>query len=408
MNFNQTFDGAVPASKALSRSLNIPAVLLLQRYGVNRFHHLLQQYELRNINKPAEHYGLSLILGGAESNLWDICKTYANMASTLNFFCANKSLYRTKEFSDLNVNADEKKDFGNVQKEKNIISASAIWHTFNAMQNANRPEEDEAWEFYDSSIKLAWKTGTSFGNRDAWAVGTTPKYVVGVWVGNASGEGRPSLIGVESAAPVLFDAFRALPQADWFATSFSELQSADICTQSGMVANENCPTTSELVSNNYNRTAQCPYHRLVFLDSTEQFRVTSNCEKIEKMVQKSWFVLPPVMEWYYKSNHIDYRPLPSFRADCTTDAQSPMDFIYPKENEKIVLAKNFAEKLQPVVLKVAHSNNKATLYWYVDERYVGSTNIIHEKEILCATGEHRITVVDENGSEISRNITVVG
>lgn len=406
-NFNQTFDGAVPASKALSRSLNIPAVLMLQRYGVNRFHHLLQQYQLKNINQPAEHYGLSLILGGAESNLWDICKTYANLASTLNYFCANKSLYRKNEFAELNYDADTKVSFGNEQQEQNFISAAAVWHTFNAMKEANRPEEDEAWEFYDSSIKLAWKTGTSFGNRDAWAVGTTSRYVVGVWVGNASGEGRPSLTGVGSAAPVLFDAFRALPRADWFATPFSELQAVQVCTKSGMLANEYCTFESQLVSNNYNKTAQCPYHRQIFLDRSEQYRVTSECEQVSNMISKRWFVLPPVMEWYYKPNHVDYQPLPPFREDCKTGVHNVMDFIYPKEKEKIVLAKSFEEKLQPVVIKVAHSDKKAILYWYMDESYSGTTSIIHEKEILCATGNHRITVVDENGNEISRTLNVV-
>lgn len=80
------------------------------------------------------------------------------------------------------------------------------------MKEVNRPEGDEAWKFYDSSLEIAWKTGTSFGNRDGWAIGTNSKYVVGVWVGNASGEGRPSLTGVGSAAPILFDVFNLLPR----------------------------------------------------------------------------------------------------------------------------------------------------------------------------------------------------
>ena len=85
------------------------------------------------------------------------------------------------------------------------------------MEEVNRPEGDEAWKFYDSSLKIAWKTGTSFGNRDAWAIGTNSRYVVGVWVGNAKGEGRPTLTGVTSAAPILFDVFNLLPRQRWFA-----------------------------------------------------------------------------------------------------------------------------------------------------------------------------------------------
>ena len=70
-----------------------------------------------------------------------------------------------------------------------------------------RPEGDENWQFFDAAQPLAWKTGTSFGYRDAWAIGTTKDYVVGVWVGNADGEGRPGLVGVQTAAPILFDVF---------------------------------------------------------------------------------------------------------------------------------------------------------------------------------------------------------
>src|SRR5690606_38621715 len=101
----------------------------------------------------------------------------------------------------------ETANFGSLTSEKPVFGAGSIYLTFDAMKEVNRPEGDESWEFYDSSKQIAWKTGTSFGNRDAWAIGATKKYVVGIWVGNADGEGRPDLTGVNSAAPVLFDVF---------------------------------------------------------------------------------------------------------------------------------------------------------------------------------------------------------
>ena len=214
-NFNLTYDGAVPASRALARSLNIPSVLMLQDYSVNQFYEKLQQLKLRNVNRQPSNYGLSLILGGAESNLWDLCKAYAYMSSTLTYFNQNDSKYRKNEMLNLNYDANIKPDFGSSSRQKNIFGAGAIWQTFNAMKEVNRPEGDEAWKFYDSSIEIAWKTGTSFGSRDAWAIGVTKDYVVGIWVGNATGEGRPSLTGVDSAAPILFDVFRLLPKSKW-------------------------------------------------------------------------------------------------------------------------------------------------------------------------------------------------
>jgi penicillin-binding protein 1C len=406
-NFNLTFDGAVPAHRALARSLNIPAVLMLQEFGVNKFYEELQRFKLRDISKPADHYGLSLILGGAESNLWDLCRTYAGMSSTINYFNANNGKYRTHEFAELNYDNNLKPDFGSDSNQKNIFGAGSIWLTYNAMQQVNRPEGDESWQFYDSSLKIAWKTGTSFGNRDAWAIGTNSRYVVGVWVGNATGEGRPTLTGVTSAAPILFDVFNLTPRQKWFAMPNKDLTEVEVCELSGHLGQDDCPKIKQLVPLKGKNTSICAYHKTVHLDKTEQFRVNSSCENVENIVTKKWFVLPPVMEWYYKNQHVDYKSLPPFRTDCTGTQTTTMDFIYPKTNSKIYLTKNFNSEIQPVILKVAHSNREANLFWYVDNVYKGTTKTFHEMPISPNTGFHYLTVVDEFGNEIKRKIEVI-
>ena len=406
-NFNLTFDGAVPAQRALSRSLNIPAVLMLQEHGVNNFYELLQKFKLSNVNQHPDHYGLSLILGGAESNLWDLCRTYANLSSTVNYFNESGGKYRTKEFAELNYVNGFEQEYGSDSYQKTILGAGSIYLTYNAMKEVNRPEGDEAWKFYDSSLELAWKTGTSFGNRDAWAIGTNSRYVVGVWVGNANGEGRPELTGVGSAAPILFDVFNLLPRKRWFKAPLNDLEYAEVCTLSGHLAQDDCPKTKQLIPRKGLKTAVCPYHKLVHLDATEHYRVDSSCEDVDKIVSKKWFVLPPVMEWYYKSLHIDYLPLPPYRDDCNQHQQAAMDFIYPKTNSKIYLTKDFDSKIQPVILKVAHSNREAKLYWYVDNVYKGTTQTFHEMQITAETGVHYITVEDEYGNEIKRRVEII-
>lgn len=406
-NFNLSYDGAVPAQRALSRSLNIPAVLMLQDYGVFKFYDVLQKFQLHDINKHPDHYGLSLILGGAESNLWDLCRTYANLSSTVNYFNTSKGKYRSKEFAELNFRHGFETDFGDDSFQKTILGAGSIYLTYNAMKEVNRPEGDEAWRFYDSSLELAWKTGTSFGNRDAWAIGTNSRYVVGVWVGNASGEGRPELTGVDYAAPVLFDVFNLLPRKPFFTAPLNDLEEAEICTKSGHLAQDDCPKVMQLINRNGKKTAVCPYHKLVHLDASEQFQVNSSCEDVSNIVSKKWFVLPPVMELYYKSLHIDYVPLPPFRDDCQTAQHNVMDFIYPKTNSKIYLTKNFNGQIQPIIAKVAHSNKEAKLFWYVDNVYKGTTQTFHELPIEANTGIHYITVVDEFGNEIRRKVELI-
>lgn len=406
-NYDMTYDGAVPVHKALSRSLNIPSVLMLKDFGVYKFYEQLQHYNLRDIKKHPNHYGLSLILGGAESNLWDLCRTYAGLTSTLNYFTYNQAKYRTNEFAELNWDSSQQREFGKEVFNKPQQGAGSIWLTYNAMKEVNRPEGDEAWRFYDSSMEIAWKTGTSFGGRDAWAIGTSSRYVVGVWVGNASGEGRPSLTGVGSAAPVLFDVFNLLPRQKWFAAPYNDLEEVEVCAQSGHLAGEYCPRVKQWIPLSGKQTAACPYHKLVHLDAKGDFQVNSNCESIDNIVSRPWFVLPPVMEWYYKGLHMDYRPPPPFRKDCYGTNGMAMDFIYPKENGKIYLTKDFNGNVQPFVLKVAHNKDNAKLFWYLGDKYLGETQTFHDMPVTASSGKYIITVTDEAGNEIKRRIEIV-
>lgn len=406
-NFDLTYDGAVPAHRALSRSLNIPSVLMLKDFGVYKFYEQLQHFKLRDINKHPNHYGLSLILGGAESNLWDLCRTYAGLTSTLYYFTANNAKYRNNEFAELNWDSTIKRDFGKETFTKPNLGAGPIWLTYNAMKEVNRPEGDEAWRFYDSSLEIAWKTGTSFGSRDAWAIGTSSRYVVGVWVGNASGEGRPSLTGVGSAAPILFDVFNLLPRQPWFAPPYNDLDKATVCAVSGHIATDNCPIKSQWVPANRKQTRACPYHKSIHFDATGRYQVNSSCESIDNIITKPWFVLPPVMEWYYKSLHMDYISLPPYRADCQGNNANYMDFIYPKENGKIYLTKDFNGKIQPVIFKAAHAQPDAKLFWHLNDKYLGETHNFHEMNVTARTGKYTLIITDEAGNEASRRIEIV-
>lgn len=407
-NFDKQYDGAVPASRALSRSLNVPSVRMLQEFGLNRFYHYLKALKLRDLKYNANHYGLSLILGGAESNLWDLCKSYAALSSTLNHFNETSSEYFDNEFCEPTFLADETIDFGKKTSEKTLYDAASIYLTYESLKEVNRPEGNENWEFYDSSKQIAWKTGTSFGFRDAWAIGTTKDYVVGVWVGNADGEGRPGLVGVQTAAPILFEVFDVLPKSDWFSKPFDEMQEVAICSQSGYRASPNC----DIVQQNFIQTAglktpPCPFHVIVHLDSNEQFQVNSSCEDVNTIIHKSWFVLPPLMEYYYKAQNPFYKSLPPFRQDCFGENDIAMEFIYPKENNAIFLPKDFDGQTNQLILRVAHSKPETLVFWYLDDTYLGSTKDIHEFAMQPKHGKHVITVVDTFGNENKRWIEIL-
>ncbi len=405
-NFDESYSGAVAANRALARSLNVPAVRLLQQYGLQRFRDELNVFKIKGLRYGADHYGLSLIVGGAEGNLWDLCKIYAGFASTLNHYQKTSSEYFTNEFTEPILLADKSVDFEEKISQKHRYGAGSIWLTFEAMKKVNRPEGDEAWQFYDSSHDIAWKTGTSFGNRDAWAIGVSQEHVVGVWIGNADGEGRAELTGLNAAAPVLFDVFNLLPNTKWFPIPYDDLVKVMVCTKSGFLAGNNCKKKQMYVPLSGTRTKSCPFHQLIHLDTTKKYRVNSSCEPVANMVHEPWFILPPLQEYFFKTNNADYRSLPPFRSDCAQETQYPMDFIFPKANSTVYLPKGFDGKINEVVLKIAHKNPEVQVFWYLDDRFVGATKRFHEIPVLPEPGRHVITVLDEMGNEIKRIIEV--
>ena len=406
-NFDKKYAGAISAKRALSKSLNVPTVRMLQEFGLENFYSYLKKLQLKDLRKSANYYGLTLALGGAESNLWDLCKSYASMASTVNHYTENSSRYFKNEFCEPTFYADKKIDFGEKSSEKIIFDAASIYLTFESLKEVNRPNSDENWEFFDSSKQVAWKTGTSFGFRDAWAIGTTKDYVVGVWVGNADGEGRPGLVGVQAAAPILFDIFDKLPNSEWFEKPFDEMTEIEICNRSGYRATEICEEKkTEFIQNAGLKTAPCPYHISVNVDFSEKNQINTSCESLENIKQKSWFVLPPLMEYYYKDKNPFYKSLPKFRNDCLGEVKNAMKFIYPTEKTTIFLPKNFDGKKNELILKVAHSNKEAVLFWYIDNTFLGTTNELHQFAVNLKKGNYTISVTDNFGSEIYEQITI--
>ncbi len=410
-NFSKSFDGAVKANIALSRSLNIPAVHLLKDYGIEKFHFLLKKYGMSTLNNPPGHYGLALILGGSEGTLWDMCGMYGNMARTLNnyYIYPEPNRYSNRDISPPKY-LTENNDVATGNQANTTINAAAIWQTFEAMLEVYRPSSESSWKLYSSSQKIAWKTGTSFGFRDGWAIGVTPKYVVGVWVGNADGEGRPGLTGIKTAGPILFDIFDLLPSSKWFPQPKSDMQLITTCRDSGHRASKNCNNTSEIyVAKSGLKTSPCPYHKLVHLDRQAQFRVNSDCEEINKMVHKSWFILPPIEEFYYKKRHPAYKIIPPVRNDCqsTSNSVSVMQIIYPKNNAKIYVPKELSGTLGKTIFEVAHRQNSAMVYWHIDDAYVGMTNGSHQLSLYPSEGMHVLTLVDDNGNTMQRKFEII-
>ncbi|RGK23501.1 penicillin-binding protein 1C [Bacteroides intestinalis] len=395
-NFSLQFEGAVPASEALARSLNIPAVTMLQKYGVPKFHTFLRQIGLKTINRPASHYGLSLILGGAEATLWDVTNTYAHMGRSLLQLPQTECSLLLSDTED-----SENSEAVTSAKTTDVFQPGAVWQTFNALTEVNRPEEID-WKSIPSMHPIAWKTGTSHGFRDAWAVGVTPHYAVGVWVGNATGEGKPGLVGARTAGPVLFDIFSLLPPTQWFKRPGNVFVKTEVCRKSGHLKGRFCEETDTLLILPAGlKTEACPYHHLVTLSADETHRIYENCANLEPTIQKSWFTLPPVWEWYYKQHHPEYSPLPPFKPGCGEDALQPMQFIYPPMNARIVLPKQMDGSPGYMTAELAHGNPVTTIFWHLDNTYLTQTQDFHKISLQPTPGKHSLTAVDSAGNTVT-------
>ena len=347
-NFDMQFHGAVPAAEALARSLNVPAVNLLRSYGAPRFLELLREAGLSTMTRDASHYGLSLILGGAEGTLRDITSAYAGMV----------------------------RSYEGIDDSSPLEDKIALWYTFEALKEVDRPDEID-WKLISSVRKAAWKTGTSYGYRDAWAVGVTPDYAVGVWCGNADGHGVAGMTGAKTAGPVLFDLLNLLPaSSDWFEEPLEGGIYMDVCTTSGMLKGPDCPDwESTLLPAKAAESAACPYHR------------------------EGVFRLPPAMEWYYKSYHPEYQVLPSKNT-------VQMEFLYPESGSVLTLPRQLDGSTPGAVFQVVHRDPDATVYWHLDDSYLGETRFLHQMRIAPEPGRHTVTAVDGEGRSVSVAFTI--
>jgi penicillin-binding protein 1C len=417
-NITRTYLGVASADEALARSLNVPAVRSLRRYGVDRFARLLRSLGVGTLFRPGDEYGLPLILGGAEVTLWDMAGLYAGLARAAlreNGEAPPGVFFPPRYFPAAETGAGE-------NAAGQLISPGAAWLTLEALTFGVRPGEEAIWQEYAGSRRIAWKTGTSFGNRDAWAIGVAADWTVAVWIGNATGEGRAELRSATTAAPVLFELFSALDSLglsygerkapSWFPQPAAALKYQEVCVYSGFPPGPDCAAVKQVFAPAAAPPHRpCPYCIKITVNAAGN-RVFLAEDSLEPALQESRFVLPPAEEWYYRRWNLDYRPLPASvpgaGSAAPPDGEATLALFNPQAGAQIYVPRELDGSEGRIVFAAAHRNPNSRIHWHLDGDYLGSTSVFHEMEARPAPGPHTLTLVDEQGGALTRRFEALG
>lgn len=384
-NADHSFSGIVRADTALIRSLNVPAVQLLHELGVEDFYSFLQTAGLKGIKGTPQQHGLSLVLGSASGSLWELAGLYRGLG--------NYGL-----FSDLTVLAGEERE------EVRLLSRGSSYLVLETLKDVTRPKTEYFWQEFQSSAPLAWKTGTSYGGSDAWAVGVSPEWTIAVWTGNFSGGEIKDLSGIDAAAPLLFQLFAMLPKSPqyyWFSPPGEDLTVVAVSAQTGYRLKEGGGELVEVLAPaSAEPLRYSPYERTLYVNGSETLQVCSLCWDRNDLKRAERVIYPPLVNAYLREKGLQYT-VPPHNPACPAAQQgeNPIHFVRPQAGTKLVVPRDDIGDYQKVRLEAAHQQAGSRLYWYLNNSYLGSTNGRHEMLITPETGWHSLYVVDEVGNE---------
>lgn len=380
-NNTHVFSGVVPASQALSQSLNVPFVNLLQDFTIPAFLKILSDSGFTTFTRTADDYGLPLILGGGELTLFEAVYAYRNLMLCAQEKCNSPEVYP--------------------------LSSAACILTLNALTMGIRPKEEALWQHYAKQKKIAWKTGTSYGNRDAWTIGVTADYTIGVWIGNANGTGRPGIISSLTAAPILFELFSLLNTKLWPLDISTKAETVKTCIHSGFPASIYCNNTTHTYKPfNAPLLRMCPFCKPVFLTPDKKHQVLADTAKTLPIIEYR-FVLPPRLEYFYKQSHADYNTLPPYLPNTHKQANKEFEILFPKEYEQIIIPIELGGTQGAMLAEAVHRDSKSVIFWDLDGTYLGKTHGIHQWKIQANPGIHVLTLTDNNGIRRTCHFTVL-
>jgi len=389
-NYYGNYNGNVTIEHALATSLNVPAVKLLDQVGVHTFVKKLQQAEFSQMKADGDQLGLSLILGGCGVKLEELTALYAAFANNGNYSLINWLQQDT------------------TIAEQPIFSPASAYMINQTLTQLLRPDLPHNAQNSAHLPKIAWKTGTSYGRKDAWSIGYNKKYTVGVWVGNFSGEGVPELNGTDSATPLLFDIFNAIDYNspnNWFSPP-KTIANRTVCIESGQPGNSFC---KDLVLDSFipgvSPVAKCNHLKQVAVSPDEKYAYCTTCQPQSGTIQKWYPNYKSEILTFFASENIPYKPIPAHNPNCSRIFQDFAPIITSPTAEMEYILEQ--EERQKLMLHCNAHNEVKQVYWYINDKFVRAA-AANEKVFFEPTraGKYKISCTDDQGRNTNSYITV--
>ena len=398
VNYDGKFTGYVTARDALARSLNVPAVNLYAKMPNNQLYEFLKRAGISTLSDKDE-YGLSLVLGGCGINLLELTNLYAGLANMGEF--APYQLIKKKEAA--NEEDDEPSSpFSDVSR---LLRPEISWIVTDMLTSLKRPDFPETFELTGTMPKVAWKTGTSYGHRDAWSIGYSPELTIGVWLGNFNGTGSPVLIGSQAAAPILFALFTALSgekSQQWFSEP-TDLNIRLVCALSGLSLSPHCPTSiSDVFIPGISSVRVCHIHKSIQVNIANGERLCSSCRQGKQYRDETIAVFPAEVATWLNANGFAIPQLPAHNPDCTRPLAGTHPIILsPARDTVYQIRSNIPSMHQKIRLSASVSGDTQDIFWFLNGELVFKGQAVEPTFLTPVVGKHELTCIDGAGRSTS-------
>jgi penicillin-binding protein 1C len=389
-NYDLDFRGNVSIETALRQSLNIPAVKTLNALGAANMITGMKQAGMSTLQEKKNKPGLSLILGGCEVRLDELSNVYSAFA--------NGGAYHSLRWLDSS-------SAGKTRTGKQVLSPAAAYMLTGILSELSRPDLPNMAANAVGVPHIAWKTGTSYGRKDAWSIGYDRNYTVGVWIGNFNGMGAPGLNGAGTATPLLFQLFNALGPAPAAAPNApASLASRLVCAKTGKLPNDFC-TDQQMdvylpgISNN----DRCDHLKMVYLSADEQFSYCTSCLPANGYKMKQYENTAPDLAAFYEQRHVSYQRIPPHNPSCTRVFSGAAPAITSLQDGMTYLV---VDKDQQLTLSCTNGPDVQQVYWYVNDHYVGSALAGAKLFFVPADNKVKVSCTDDKGRTTTIRITV--